>query len=114
MTSLQYLGALIDAADLEKNLGDPVLAQRYQSRANHVRSGIASKCWVPSRGLLAENPDRKVFSQQANILGVLYDVIPREKQQEVLRTSHRYQARRDSGRRHVGFLLFPFLPGPCP
>ncbi|HTM18712.1 MAG TPA: hypothetical protein VL135_17505, partial [Terracidiphilus sp.] len=45
MTSLQYLGALIDAADLEKNLGDPVLAQRYQARLNHVRSGIASMCW---------------------------------------------------------------------
>jgi len=85
MTSLQYLGALIDAADLEKNLGDPVLAQRYQARLNHVRSGIASMCWVPSRGLLAENPDQKVFSQQANILGVLYDVIPRDKQQDVLR-----------------------------
>ena len=85
MTSLQYLGALIDAADLEKNLGDPVLADRYRVRLNHVRSGIASMCWVPSRGLLAENPDQKVFSQQANILGVLYDVIPKEKQQEVLR-----------------------------
>jgi hypothetical protein len=85
MTSLEYLGALIDAADLEKNLGDPVLAQRYDARANHVRSGISSMCWVPSRGLLAENSDRKVFSQQANILGVLYDVIPKDRQQDVLR-----------------------------
>lgn len=85
MTSLQYLGALIDAADLEKNLGDPVLAQRYQVRLGHVRSGIARMCWVPSRGLLAENPDQKVFSQQANILGVLYDVIPKDRQQDVLR-----------------------------
>jgi len=85
MTSLQYLGALIDAADLEKNLGDPVLAERYQARLNHVRSGIASMCWVPARGLLADNADRKIFSQQANILGVLYDVIPKDKQQDVLR-----------------------------
>jgi alpha-L-rhamnosidase len=85
MTSLEYLGALMDAADLEKNLGDPVLAKRYDARLNHVRSGIASMCWVPSRGLLAENPDQKVFSQQANILGVLYDVIPKDRQQDVLR-----------------------------
>jgi len=85
ITSLEYLGALIDAADLEKNLGDPVLAKRYDARLNHVRSGIASMCWVPSRGLLAENPDQKVFSQQANILGVLYDVIPKDRQQDVLR-----------------------------
>jgi len=85
MTTLEYLGALIDAADLEKNLGDPVLTKRYEARLNHVRSGIANMCWVPSRGMLADNSDQKVFSQQANILGVLYDVIPKERQQDALR-----------------------------
>ncbi len=40
---------------------------------------------VASRGLLADNPDGKIFSQQANILAVLYDVIPKDHQQEVLR-----------------------------
>ena len=85
MTTLQYLGALIDAADLEEHLGDPVLAARYQPRIDHIRSSLASRCWVPSRGLLADNPDLKVFNQQANILGVLYDVIPKDRQQDVLR-----------------------------
>jgi hypothetical protein len=50
-----------------------------------VRSGIYDKCWNCSRGLLADNPDQKIFSQQANILAVLYDVIPKNRQQEVLR-----------------------------
>ena len=85
VTTLQYLGALIDAADLEQHLGDPVLATRYQSRIDHVRSSLTSRCWVPSRGLLADNPDQKIFNQQVNILGVLYDVIPRDRQQDVLR-----------------------------
>ncbi len=85
VTTLQYLGALIDAADLEKSLGDSVLAGRYQQRLDHVRTGIAAKCWVPSQNLLADNPDKKNFSQQANILGVLYDVIPKPEQHEVLR-----------------------------
>jgi hypothetical protein len=85
VTTLQYLGALIDAADLEKNLGDPTLAQRYQTRLDHVRTGLTSKCWVPAQALLADNPDKKNFSQQANILGVLYDVIPKDRQQDVLR-----------------------------
>jgi hypothetical protein len=35
--------------------------------------------------LLADTPDRASFSQQSNILGVLYDVIPRDRQQEVLK-----------------------------
>lgn len=85
VTTLQYLGALIEASDLETNLGDPVLAARYHSHADHIRAGIISKCWVASRGMLADNPDQKIYSQQANILGVLFDVIPKNRQQDVLR-----------------------------
>ncbi len=84
VTTLEYLGALIEAADLEQHLGDPVLAASYKARLDHVRSGLASKCWTPSRGLLADNPGQKMFSQQANILGVLYNVIPKDRQQDVL------------------------------
>jgi hypothetical protein len=85
MTTLEYLGALNEAADLEKSLGDPLLADRYQARAARVRAGLFNKCWSAQRGLIADNPDQKIFSQQANILAVLYDVIPKERQQEVLR-----------------------------
>jgi hypothetical protein len=85
VTTLEYLGALGDAAELEKGLGDQALADRYLSRASHVRAGLAAKCWNTSRGLIADTPDQKIFSQQANILAVLYDVIPKELQQEVLR-----------------------------
>ncbi len=84
-TTLQYLGALKDAADLEEAFGDPVLAKRDRERAEKVRSGIYQSCWVPERGLLADNPDKKVFSQQSNMLAVLYDVIPKSGQQAVLK-----------------------------
>jgi alpha-L-rhamnosidase len=85
VTTLEYLGTLNDAADLENALGDPILASRYQSRAAHVRTGLYDKCWSATRGLLADTTDQKGFSQQANILGVLYDVIPKDGQQQVLR-----------------------------
>jgi alpha-L-rhamnosidase len=84
-TTLEYLGALMDAADLEKNLGDSALGVRDRARAEHVRAGIRNKCWVASRGLVADNADGKIFSQQSNILAVLYDVIPAESRQKVLR-----------------------------
>ena len=85
MTTLEYLGALQDASALEKDLGDPQLAASYDARAAHVRTGLYGKCWNSDRGLLAETPERTTFGQQANILGVLYDVIPKEHQQEALR-----------------------------
>jgi alpha-L-rhamnosidase len=85
VTTLQYLGALDDAAELEKHLGNEAIADDYRQRAGHTRSGIRDKCWSDARGLVSDNPDQKVFSQQANILGVLFDVTPKERQQEVLR-----------------------------
>jgi hypothetical protein len=85
VTTLEYLGALDDAAELEGSLGDPVFAGRYKARAEHVRTGLYQQCWDQQRALLSDAPDRTVFSQQANILGVLYDVIPNDRQQDVLR-----------------------------
>ncbi|HZL52888.1 MAG TPA: alpha-L-rhamnosidase C-terminal domain-containing protein [Terracidiphilus sp.] len=85
VTTLEYLGALEDAAALEKGLGDPLRAERYQMRAEHVRGGLYGQCWSGERGLLADTPDKKNFSQQANILGVLYDVVPKERRNQVLR-----------------------------
>lgn len=84
VTTLQYLGALDNAADLESAFGDSALVARYRARATHVRSGIYAQCWAPARGLLADNPGKAVFSQQSNIMGVLYDVIPKNEQRAVL------------------------------
>jgi hypothetical protein len=84
MTTLQYLGALEDEAALEAGLGDPALATHYRASAAHVRSGLYSQCWSADHGMLADTPDRNHFSQQANILGVLLDVIPREQQKDVM------------------------------
>jgi hypothetical protein len=85
VTTLEYLGALSEAADLESSVGDPLFASRYQGRAAHVRAGLSANCWSASRSLIADNPDQKNFSQQANILAVLYDVIPEDRQREVLK-----------------------------
>ncbi len=85
VTTLEYLGALEDATALEKGLGETLRATGYEARAAHVRSGLYSKCWNAERGLLADTPEMKGFSQQANILGVLYDVVPKEHGRDVLR-----------------------------
>jgi hypothetical protein len=85
VTTLEYLGALRDAADLEQAFGDAHIAAQHRDREARVRAGLYGQCWSPDRGLLADNPDKNVFSQQANILAVLYDVIPKDQQQAVLR-----------------------------
>ncbi len=85
VTSLHYLGALDDAADLENAVGDPILGRRDRDRAQSLREELARQCWSPARGLIADTPDQKAFSQQANILAVLYGVVPKDQEQDVLR-----------------------------
>ncbi|HEX6493917.1 MAG TPA: alpha-L-rhamnosidase C-terminal domain-containing protein [Acidobacteriaceae bacterium] len=85
LLSLELSGALRDASELERALGDPAVASTYEARLKHTREGIYEHCWSPERKLLADTPDRTVFSEHANILGVLYDVIPKSEQQGVMR-----------------------------
>jgi alpha-L-rhamnosidase len=85
VTTLEYLGALNDAADLEQAFGDPSIATQHRLRAEGVRSGLTRECWSAKRKLVADTPDLDVFNQQASILGVLYDVVPKDEQQTVLK-----------------------------
>ena len=41
-------------------------------------------CWNNTYGLIADTPAQTHYSQHANILGVWLDVIPAEKQKDVL------------------------------
>jgi alpha-L-rhamnosidase len=74
LTSLVFLGALAQAADLEQALGDAAIADSDTRLAQRLREGIRQACWEPARGLFADDSSKQNFSQQANALAVLYDV----------------------------------------
>jgi len=84
-TTLHYLGALEDASAMERALGDAYFADQYAARAARVRQGIVGRCWDAGRAMLADEPGRTHFSQQTNVLGVLYDVVPRNEQPGLMR-----------------------------
>jgi hypothetical protein len=84
VTTLEYLGALDQAADLETALGDPAQALADREQATRIRGALFHAGWSEERQLLADNPDRTAFSQQANVMAVLFDVVPRERQRDVL------------------------------
>ncbi len=112
VTSLHYLGALDQAADLENAIGDKMLGQRDRDKARNLRTEIARRCWSAERGLVADNPALKNFSQQANILAVLYDVVPPRPAARRPQAHARHRARHHPRRRSLRLLLFPLLPGP--
>lgn len=84
LTSLIYLGALQQAADLEEALGDAGIGATDRAQAEMVRAGIRAQCWDANRRLFADDPSKTLFSQQTNALAVLYDVAPKDQQADIL------------------------------
>jgi alpha-L-rhamnosidase len=82
--TLQFVAALQNAADLESSFGNKAFAEQDRALAAKIARAVYQKCWDPTRGLLADTPARKDFSQHANILGVLTDAIPSEDQKRVM------------------------------
>ena len=82
--TLQFVAALQNAADLESSFGNKAFAERDRALAERIARAVYEKCWDASRGLLADTPARKDFSQHANILGVLTHAIPVQDQKRVM------------------------------
>jgi hypothetical protein len=82
--SLQYTYALDLAAELFQHFGDQPSAKKYQAISRRMKNAVYKHCWDENEGLLAESPEKKIFSQHANIFGILTDAIPEEKQPEVM------------------------------
>jgi alpha-L-rhamnosidase len=83
LTSIFYLGALDQGADLEIALGVEQGA-RDRAQASALREAIRARCWSPERRLFADDPDLATFSQHMNALAVLYDVVPPGQARELL------------------------------
>lgn len=82
--TLQLVEALRYAAELEDAEGESYYAQKYRGVADRAAQAVYRQCWDSAYGLLADTPDRKHFSQHANVLGVWLDVIPSAQQSSVL------------------------------
>jgi Bacterial alpha-L-rhamnosidase 6 hairpin glycosidase domain/Bacterial alpha-L-rhamnosidase C-terminal domain len=82
--TLQFVEALRYAAEMESALGDKTKATLYRSAAARATQAVYKLCWNQQYGLLADTPAQKHYSQHANILGVWLDVIPPERQKDVL------------------------------
>jgi len=82
--SLQLALALGEAADLEAALGDPARATRHREGAEAIATAVRRLAWDSGRGLVADTPARRRFSQQANILALLAGAVPPGQEKPVL------------------------------
>ena len=81
--SLHLANALDDAARLMRAHGREYNAPRYEALSKTIKEAVYRHCWKASRGLLADAAGLEKFSQHTNIMGILTDAIPAEKQARV-------------------------------
>jgi alpha-L-rhamnosidase len=83
--TIEYAGALAQAAALEDRFGDKHLATSYRARHDAAKQGILSACLNPTTGLIADSPKKDFYSQHSSTLAVLYDIIPKASHPAVMR-----------------------------
>jgi alpha-L-rhamnosidase len=69
--NFQCLTALEAAAALEDYVGEPELAALYRRRAEELAEAIGRAFWDHARGLFADDPSRRTFSEQTQVLGLM-------------------------------------------
>lgn len=80
--TMQYIYVLEYAARLFETFNRPHVAGHYRQLAQSLTNAVKDMCWDPERGLFADSPEKKVFSQHANVLAVLVNLVPKEQETE--------------------------------
>ncbi len=82
--TLQLAYTLAQAADLMDAFQDSNTAQKYRAMAESLKQATQRLCWDDNRKLFADTPEKKAFSQHANVMAVLTGLVPPEQQAEFI------------------------------
>jgi hypothetical protein len=74
--SLQYVYTLQKAADIFDAYKMHDMAAEYRNLAVKIKTAVIKKCYDPGKGLIADSPEKKTFSQHANVLAILTNTFP--------------------------------------
>jgi alpha-L-rhamnosidase len=83
--TLQFVGALHDAAELETRYGSAERAAHYREMIQSASAALNRSNWDAQAHLYADTPAKQSFSTEANVLAVLTDVAPQAEQASILR-----------------------------
>jgi hypothetical protein len=82
--NLQLAYVLGLAAELNDGFGRKEQAEHYRQVAESLKKVTKAACWDSGRRLLADTPDKNSFSQHANLLAVLVDLISKNEQKKFM------------------------------
>ena len=103
--SLQFVYALQRASELLDSFGEVDESLECRTCAEMIQKALRAECFVSNRGLFADTPEKDTFSQHANILAVLTDTAPEDRQQDIM---HRVLQEKDLNQCTLYFRFYLF------
>lgn len=83
-SSLQYAYTLQQAAKLFNANGQPENGKKYAALANHINKNTLDSCFNDDKGLFADTPEKKSYSQNANIWAILSGAVEDKRAKEIM------------------------------
>lgn len=83
--SLQFVYALDRAAQMFDTFGFKNDASHYREMGDAIRKAVYQTCYDQEKGLLSDTPEKKYYSQHANVLAILTDAIPSAEQPALMK-----------------------------
>ncbi|MGX8683192.1 MAG: family 78 glycoside hydrolase catalytic domain, partial [Bacteroidales bacterium] len=83
LMDMQLLLALQMMSELESMQGNTFMSNKYAKEAEHLKQGIQNAYWDASKGLYAQTSEKKLFSQHANALAILTDMVTGEQAKQM-------------------------------
>lgn len=82
--SLQYVYALQNAVQVFEALGMKDEAVKYRAIEAKVKKSVLSNCYSAEKRMIAETPQKDVYSQHSNIWAILTDAVPPAEQKSLM------------------------------
>ena len=82
--TLHYANTLLQASKIAAYFKKDESAGSYKNLAQKLIEGTVSSCFDKEKGLIAQTPEKRLFSQHANILAILTDAFPEAQQRKIM------------------------------
>ncbi len=78
--NLQYVYALQNAMDIFRHFGYDYEYSKYEELKYKIQKSVLSRCYSDEKNMIAETPEKKIFSQHTNIWAILTNTVKVDEQ----------------------------------
>ncbi len=82
--ALQYVYALQNAAEIFSYLGYTEEVEKFNRQKKAIQQATIEKCYQSESGLIAETPDKEIFSQHTNVWAIMTNTLPEDQQGQLM------------------------------